>query len=319
MRVVFLGTPEFAVPSLEILFNHSNQLCEVVGIITQPDRPAGRGHKLRPSPVKVVAEKHGVAVFQPKKIRSNPAVFDFLKDKHPDLIVVVAFGQILPIEFIDFPSLGTLNVHASLLPKYRGASPIVHVLLNGERETGVTIMKVDEGIDTGDILSQMVVPVSDNMTAGELEEVLAVQGSQLLLETLPGYVEREMALSPQDNGKSSYAPRISKDDAEIDWAQSAEIVHNRIRAFNPWPLAFTGFRGDKLKIWCSRKIDCPDRIWRNSGNLGRVVAVDGAEIITQCGQGTFLSVNELQMPNRKRISAGDFVNGVRLKVGESFA
>lgn len=319
MRVVFLGTPEFAVPSLEILFNHSNQLCEVVGIITQPDRPAGRGHKLRPSPVKVVAEKHGVAVFQPKKIRSNPAVFDFLKDKHPDLIVVVAFGQILPIEFIDFPSLGTLNVHASLLPKYRGASPIVHVLLNGERETGVTIMKVDEGIDTGDILSQMVVPVSDNMTAGELEEVLAVQGSQLLLETLPGYVEREMALSPQDNGKSSYAPRISKDDAEIDWAQSAEIVHNRIRAFNPWPLAFTGFRGDKLKIWCSRKIDCPDRIWRNSDNLGRVVAVDGAEIITQCGQGTFLSVNELQMPNRKRISAGDFVNGVRLKVGESFA
>ena len=318
MRVVFLGTPEFAVPSLEILCNPSNQFCEVVGIITQPDRPAGRGHKLKPSPVKVVAEKYEVAVFQPQKIRNNPAVFDFLEDKNPDLIVVVAFGKILPIEFIDFPSLGTLNVHASLLPKYRGASPIVHALLNGERETGITIMKVDEGIDTGDILSQILVSLSENMTAGELEGVLAVQGAQLLLKMLPGYMERGMALSPQDKDKASYAPRISKDEAEIDWAQSAEIVHNRIRAFNPWPVAFTGFRGDKLKIWSSRKIDFQDKIWKSLDNLGKVVAVDGAEIITQCGQGTFLSVNELQLPNRKRISSGDFINGVGLKVGESF-
>lgn len=318
MRVVFLGTPEFAVPSLEMLCNSSNQFCEVVGIITQPDRPAGRGQKLKTSPVKVVAEKYRVTVLQPQKIRNNPAVSDFLEDKNPDLIVVVAFGKILPIEFLDFPALGTLNVHASLLPKYRGASPIVHALLNGERETGITIMKVDEGIDTGDILSQKLVSFSDNTTAGELEEVLAVQGAQLLLETLPGYVERGIALSPQDKDKASYAPRISKDDAEIDWAQSAEIVHNRIRAFNPWPVAFTGFRGDKLKIWCSRKIDFPNKIWQSSDKFGKVVAVGGAEIITQCGQGTFLSVNELQLPNRKRISSGDFMNGVSLKVGESF-
>lgn len=314
MRVVFLGTPEFAVPSLEALLR--NQY-EVAGVITQPDRPAGRGQELTASPVKRIAEEAGVPIFQPPRIRSNPEAIGFLKQKSPELILVVAFGQILPEEFFAYPPLGALNVHASLLPYYRGAAPVVHALIQGEKTTGVTIMKIDAGMDTGDILTQGKVPIGENTTAGELEEILANQGAELLVETIPGYARGEIKPQPQDHSRATLAPRIKKEDARIDWNRPARDTHNWIRAFNPWPVAFTTFRSQIVKIWRSElgsKGGPPAR----PHAPGEVVEVGTDEILVCCGGPSVIALKELQLPNRKRLSARDFVNGTDLRVGEIF-
>ncbi len=318
MRVLFLGTPGFAVPSLQALLNFSDPDHELVGVISQPDRPAGRGQQLTPPPVKVLAEQSGLPVFQSERLRDDPDALQFLREKDPELMVVVAFGQILTPEFFDCPTLGSLNVHASLLPKYRGAAPIPHTLINGETQTGVTIMKIDEGMDTGSIVSQGTLAVDENMTQGELEDLLAHEGAELLIRTLPSYAKGEIELQPQDHEKATYAPRIARQDAQIDWNRSAQEIHNWIRALNPWPTASALFGGMKVKVWRSVRMGESLLALSPCGRPGAILALGKSEIIIECGQKTLLSLKELQLPNRARVSARDFVNGVNPKVGDIF-
>ena len=315
MQVVFMGTPEFAVPSLEALLNLSQQ-CKVVGVMTQPDRPAGRGQRLTAPPVKLLADRHDVPVFQADRLRGNLEALEFLRSREPDLNVVVAFGQILTSEFFDYPSLGTLNVHASLLPKYRGAAPVIHALINGETLSGVTIMKIDEGMDTGDILSQLTVPVTEDMTAGELAPVLANSGADLLIETISGYARGEIQPQPQEHAQCTYAPRIKKEESRINWKQPAATVHNLVRALNPWPTASTEFREEKLRIWRTKKRGQGMSHSSSRSQPGQILTVERGEISVQCGDSSSLLLIEIQLPNRRRVSAGDFINGVNLKAGE---
>ena len=318
MRVLFLGTPGFAVPSLQALLTLTNHDYELVGVITQPDRPAGRGQKLTPPPVKVLAEQSGLSVFQPERLRSNQDAAEFLKERDPHLIVIAAFGQILAPEFFDYPPLGSINVHASLLPKYRGAAPITHALIKGETQTGITIMKIDEGMDTGDILSQVTVTVGENITGGELENILAQKGAELLIQTIPPYALGEMQPQPQDAKGASYAPRITKQEAEIDWNRPAPEIHNWIRALDPWPTGWTRFGDKKVKIWRSERVE---ELGLDLGPLGRpgtILDLGKDRIIVECGGKTFLSLRELQLPNRARLSAREFVNGVNPGLGDLF-
>ena len=316
MRIVFLGTSKFAVPSLRSLMEND---FDVIGVVTQPDRPAGRGQRLRASPVKTLAESAAIPVFQPARLRDNPEGIRFLQRWHPELMVVVAFGQILPREFFDFPMFGTCNVHASLLPLYRGAAPVLHALMRGEKVTGVTIIKIDEGTDTGDILSQAPVPIDENMTTGELEDLLARKGADLLLQTVSGYASGEIVPRPQDHSQATYAARIGKEEGRIDWSRNAEELHNRIRAFNPWPVAFTIFRDQKLRIWRSEKDGLRTAgSEQSSATPGEVVTIGRSGIVVQCGGHSLLALKEFQLPDRKRLSSIDFANGVALQTGEIF-
>ena len=318
MRVVFLGTPEFAVPSLRSLHNCIDPAYQLVGVITQPDRPAGRGQKLAPPPVKVVAAELGIPVFQPDRLRDNEAAPRFLEEADPHLMIVVAFGQILSPEFFSYPPLGTLNVHASLLPKYRGAAPIVHTLLNGERETGVTIMKIDEGMDTGAIVSQSTREVGSDTNAAELEEALAHQGAELLIQTIPGYAAGELQPMAQDAEQATYAPRIGKKEVQIDWNWLDLRIHNWVRALNPRPAATAGFRGEKIKIWRTSRVKERGQDADGAGSPGAILSLEGRQIRVACGGQTCVRIEELQMPSRKRVSAGEFIDGMKPEVGESF-
>ena len=316
MRVLFLGSPEFAVPSLKALMKSPQY--DLVAVITQPDRKAGRGQKLTPPPVKTVATASEIPVFQFPRIRNNAEVQELLADLQPELMVVVAFGQILPPDFFEFSAHGTLNVHASLLPKYRGAAPVAHAILNGERETGITIMRIDEGMDTGDVLSQKRIPIPDGLTTGELESCLAEEGAALLLDTLGGYVQGTVRPVSQNPLEVSYAPLISKKDGRINWEESAIAIHNRVRAMNPWPVASSLFRNQPVKIWRSTVFESSGEI-EVGAKEGTVVALKKDRVVVQCGSSTYLGLATLQLPNRRRVSAGDFVNGNQLCVGEHFS
>jgi len=313
MRVLFLGSPEFAVPSLKALI--ASPRYEVLAVVTQPDRKAGRGQRLTPPPVKVVASEAKIPVFQFSRIRKNPEAMDLLMRLRPEILVVVAFGQILPRDFFEFPKYGTLNVHASLLPKYRGASPVAYAILNGESETGITIMKIDEGMDTGDILSRKAVPLGENVSAGELEALLAEEGAELLVETIRGYVQGEIRPTPQDSGQASYAPRLDKEDGRICWSETAVKIHNLVRAMNPWPVAFTSFRDQKLKIWETALAEEPLELEMNAAEGGVVTGLRNG-ILVRCGSRSYLSLLRLQLPSRQKVTATEFVNGTQLKVGE---
>jgi len=313
VRVLFLGSPEFAVPSLKALVEHPQY--EVVAVITQPDRKAGRGQRLSSPPVKDFATEAGIPVFQFPRIRGNGEALALLERTQPELMVVVAFGQILPPEFFEFPPHGTLNVHSSLLPKFRGAAPVVHAILSGETESGVTIMRIDEGMDTGDILSQKTVPVPKDMCTGELEEVLAKEGANLLSETLGGYVRGEISPLPQGEKNVSFAPRISKEDARVRWDRNALSVHNLVRAMNPWPVAFALFRDQRVKIWKTTVSGEPPGAPLDVRD-GTLVCVEKEQIVVRCSGPSYLSLLTLQLPNRQQVSAGDFINGTQLKVGE---
>ena len=318
MRVVFLGTPGFAVSSLQALHSWSDPEYQVVGVITQPDRPAGRGQNRTPPAVKVLAAELGIPVYQPERLRDNQAVQEFLEETDPGLMVVVAFGTILAPEFFGYPPLGTLNVHASLLPSYRGAAPIVHTLLNGELETGVTIMKIDEGMDTGAIVSQSRLKVGSDTNAAELEEALAHRGAELLIQTIPKYAAGEIQPVAQKEEQASYAPRIGKEEARIDWSWPDLRIHNWVRALNPRPAAKTFFRGKKVKIWRTSRVKESGQERDEFGSPGTILSLDRRRIIVSCGGETCLSVEELQMPNRKRLLAVEFINGIKPEVGESF-
>jgi methionyl-tRNA formyltransferase len=306
MRVIFLGTPAFAVPTLEKILEAGHT---VLTVISQPDRPKGRSQALSASPVKETALRHGLPVFQPERIK-RPEVVAQLAGLPAEAMVVVGYGQIIPQSIIDLPRYGILNVHASLLPKYRGAAPIQWAIANGETTTGVTIMRIDAGLDTGEMLLRGETAIDPEETAMELGVRLAAMGANLLVETLA----RIETLVPQkqDASQATYAPILKKEDGLIDWTLPAAAIHNRVRGLLPWPGTYTRFRGQTLHIWKTwgRFPTCP-------GPPGRLVRA-GKSLQVVCGDGSALELVELQLEGKKRMAGEAFANGQRLQENESF-
>jgi len=301
-----MGTPQAAVPSLERILIDGH---EVVAVYTQPDKPSGRGNKITFSPVKELALARGLAVFQPQRIKPPEALEQF-QSHRADVAVVVAYGRILPATFLNAFSNGAINVHFSLLPKYRGAAPVNWAIVNGETETGVTTMKMDEGLDTGDILLQRSTAIGSDETAIALMERLSVVGAELLYETL-----RELdSLKPvkQDTDLASLAPIMKKEDGLIDWKSSATEIADRVRGFQPFPTAYTYFQSKRLTLWQAGATESAS----DSFSLGEVVEAKGNQLTISCGFG-LLKIGELQLEGKKRMSTRDFLNGVKLKIGDS--
>lgn len=304
IRTVFMGTPDFALGTLEGLIAAG---CNLVGVYTQPDRPKGRGKKLAAPPVKALALQHQIPVFQPPKMR-DPQAVEQLQGLRPDLIVVVAYGQILPKAVLDIPQHGCINVHASLLPKYRGAAPINKSIIDGETETGVTTMHMDVGLDTGDMLVKRSLAIGADETAGQLHDRLALLGRESMEETLKRLCAGELLAEKQDDALSNYAPMMKKEDGLIDWQQPASVVHNLVRGLDPWPAAYTHLAEDVLKIAATSVVG------DLSGAPGTVLQADADGVRIACGSGALL-VRELQLPGKKRLAAGDFLRGRELPPG----
>ncbi|KJR48723.1 Methionyl-tRNA formyltransferase [Desulfosporosinus sp. I2] len=311
MRLVFMGTPDYSVPTLRALVREGH---DVVGVFTQPDRPAGRGKNLRPSPVKVAAEELGLSVFQPARIKT-PEGIQLLKDLAPESIIVVAYGQILSKDILQIPLKGCINVHASLLPAYRGAAPIHWALMNGETLTGVTTMLMDEGLDTGDMLLKSEIVVSNEATTGEIYDQLATLGAELLIETLHKLQLEKLIQIPQ-TGETNYAPLLKREHERIDWSRSAVDLHHQIRGLNPWPGAYTIFRGENLKIWRSALYPQVDK-GAKSLDQGEIIQVIEDGLLVQTGDG-ILRVWEVQPAGKRRMSAKDFFKGRHGQTGEKF-
>jgi methionyl-tRNA formyltransferase len=311
LRIIFMGTPELAAASLTALLREP--AFQILAAVTQPDRPKGRELKLQPSPVKQLAGTAGLPVLQPEKARAENFVAE-LRCLAPDLIAVAAFGQILPQTILELPRFGCLNVHTSLLPKYRGAAPIQWAILNGEAETGVTIMKMDEGLDTGAILSQRTTPIRDADNAATLHDRLAELGAELLVQTIPDYVAGKILLQPQDTARATHVGKLKKEDGRIDWQQPARAIWNRIRAFTPWPGAFTLLPGQPqpqlLKIWSAEIVSMP-------GKPGEILQAEKTGIVIGCGQDA-LRITVLQREGGRRMGAADFLTGHPLKSGQQF-
>jgi methionyl-tRNA formyltransferase len=305
IRTVFMGTPEFALPTLEMLLATG---LPVVGVYTQPDRPSGRGKQLTPPPVKQLAAARGIPVYQPLKLRL-PEVVAQLQELAPALIVVVAYGQILPKSVLDIPSYGCINVHASLLPRYRGAAPINHAIMAGEAETGVTTMYMDVGLDTGDMLIKRATPIGPLETAGELHDRLARLGSEAMGETIERLCAGTLVREPQNDALTCYAPMLRKEHGLIDWARPAGELHNLVRGLDPWPGAYTLLAGEPLKLARTRPAD-----EAHQAAPGTVLGVAATGLRIACGTGV-LSANELQLPGRKRQPAADFLRGCPLPPG----
>jgi methionyl-tRNA formyltransferase len=304
IRTIFMGTPDFALATLQGLLDFGLNL---VGVYTQPDRPKGRGNKLAAPPVKELALQQQIPVFQPQKLR-DPTVVEQLKQLRPDLLVVVAYGQILPKAVLEIPQYGCINVHASLLPKYRGAAPINKAIVDGETETGVTTMYMDVGLDTGAMLVKRSLAIGANETAGQLHDRLALLGREALDETLKRLCAAELSAQPQDDSLSNYAPMMKKEDGRIDWKQPAAVVHNLVRGLDPWPGAYTQLGGEVLKL-AATSVDA-----NLCGEPGTVLQADAAGVRIACGTGA-LVVGELQLPGKKRLAAADFLRGRELPSG----
>jgi methionyl-tRNA formyltransferase len=310
MNLVFCGTPQFAVPTLEKLVEagHSIHL-----VLTQPDRPKGRGLELVASPVKQTALRHNLPIYQPEKIKTNEELQRRLREIAPDAIIVVGYGRIVPKWMLDLPRYGNLNLHASLLPKYRGAAPIQWAIANGEKVTGVTTMRLDEGLDTGDILLQQELPINDDDTSETLAPRLAAIGAELMVETLQRLQAGTMTPRPQNHAEASLAPILTKEDGRIDFHRTAQEIYNRLRGFQPWPGAFTTFRGKMLGVTAARPAAVAD-----SGLREGQLLVRGSHLFVGCGQGTLLDLLEVQPEGKKGMPARDFVHGYRPQVHEVF-
>ena len=307
LKTIFMGTPDFAVPCLEVL----QAKTEVLAVITQPDRPKGRGHNLQASPVKQKALEYHLPVLQPEKIKTEEFTAE-LERLQPDLIVVVAFGQILSQRILDIPPLGCVNVHASLLPRYRGAAPIHWSIINGEKETGVTTMLMDAGLDTGDMLLKDKVTITEEMTTEELHDQLMAMGGRLLAETIDGLVNGTITPEKQDDSISNYAGMLNKETGHIDWSKSAVEIHNLIRGLNSWPVAWSMKDGKNYKFWRTKVEN------RNSDKApGTVVELRKNSFCIATGEG-LLEVLEIQPPSKKRMSAGDLLRGHGVAVGDIF-
>jgi len=306
MKVIFMGTPDFAVGTLEELVKAGH---EIPLVISQPDRPKGRGHELLPTPVKAVALSHSLRVYQPLKIRE---IKDLLETIDADVIVVSAFGQMLPKEILHMKKYGCINVHASLLPKYRGAAPIQWAVINGEKESGVTIMQMDEGLDTGDILAKTVVPLSEKETGGSLFEKLSAAGAKLLVETLEELEKGNIKPEKQGESPTAYASMLTKSMGQIDWTKDAVLIEQLVRGLNPWPSAYTKLNKKTVKIWECEMIPQDTDAWK--GTCGEILKVTKDAIIVQTGKDT-LAIKELQAEGKKRMDAGAFLRGFHVDVG----
>lgn len=302
MKIVFMGTPDFSVNALENIVKAGH---DVVGVITQPDKPKGRGGKMQYTPVKEKALELGLDVYQPQRVKETEFI-EKLKEMNPDAIVVIAFGQILPKAILDMPKYGCINVHASLLPKYRGAAPIQWSVIDGEKETGVTTMYMNEGLDTGDIIDKVVVPIDKKETGGSLFDKLAIEGGKLILKTLIELENGTAVRTPQDDSKSNYAGMINKQLGKIDFNKSANEIERLIRGLNPWPSAYTKMDGKTLKIWDA---DVDDS--ENDSEPGTITEVGKDFIRVATGKGS-LKILELQLEGKKRMKTRDFLNGAKI-------
>ncbi len=311
MKIIYMGTPDFSVGPLEALIKAGHEISLVV---CQPDRPKGRSKEPAPCPVKECALAHGLEVFQPERIK-RPEAVEQLKKYPADVFVVAAFGQILSKEILDMPEYGCLNIHASLLPAYRGASPIQYAVINGDKESGVTIMQMDEGIDTGDILSQRSVEIDKEETGGSLFDKLSVIGSQLIVETLDQLEKGALTPVKQDGSKSSHVGMLRKEDGLINWLRSAEEIERLIRGTDPWPGAYTYFRAKVLKIWKAEVAGGSVGENKAKAAPGYITCVDKDNFYISCGEGV-LKIKELQAEGKKRMSCADYLRGIKLETGE---
>ncbi len=309
MKIVFMGTPDFAVGTLHALAESEH---EILAVVTQPDKPKGRGKALQPTPVKEEALRYGIPVYQPKKVREEEfqAV---LRELNPDLIVVVAFGQLIPKSILELPRYGCVNVHASLLPKYRGAAPIQWAVIDGEKESGVTIMKMDEGLDTGDMIAKAVVPLAADETGGSLFDKLSQIGAQLLIDTIPA-LEAGTAVcekQPQES-PTPYAAMLNKKMGLIDWNQDASVIECLIRGLNPWPSAYTYLKGKTLKIWQAKVVET-----QQEAEPGTVICVDKKQLVVACKTNA-LSIQRLQLEGKKQMETEAFLRGYTIDSGIQF-
>ncbi|MDR4494084.1 MAG: methionyl-tRNA formyltransferase [Nitrospirales bacterium] len=318
MNVVFMGTPDFAVPTLRRLVDSPFR---VTGVVCQPDRPQGRGQKIRSGPVKTLAVASRISVVQPLKMK-DPAFLEILQGWNPEVIVVAAFGRILPSQILQLPHRGCLNVHGSLLPKYRGAGPIQWAVINGERQTGITIMKMDEGMDTGAILSQEVVAIGPEETSGELGIRMAEVGGALLLRTLREWVDGRVSPRPQNDQEATLAPLLNKEDGLLDWTLSAYALACRIRGLSPWPGAYTFFQGSRLAIWKAEESGLGPEVGLETDDPsikpGTITSVTKHGLFVKTGKG-LLSILELQPANKKRMPVDQFLAGHPVKAGIIFS
>jgi methionyl-tRNA formyltransferase len=327
MNIVFMGTPDFAVSTLDAVYNAGHKISLVV---TQPDRPKGRHGEVQKSDVRIQAEKYGIPVITPERIRKEPEAIETLKNCAPDVIVVTAFGQILPQEILDIPKYGCINVHASLLPKYRGASPIQWAVLNGEKESGVTTMMMDAGLDTGDILLQKALPLDAKETGGSLFDKLASLGGELIVETLKQLEEGTLPRTPQDDSVATKVGLFTKTSGQMDWSQDADVLERKIRRLNPWPSAFTFLGGKQLKLWDADVVS-QDTVKTDSftpvaaASYDRNGAADltqisgriysnGKRLIILCGKDA-LEIRSLQLEGKKRMTTEEFLRGHRFSTG----
>ena len=302
MKAVFMGTPEFAVPTLQALIDHH----EVLAVVTQPDKQRGRGKKMQFPPVKEKAVEYDIPVYQPQRARDEEFIEE-LKNLNPDVIVVVAYGQILPESILNIPKYGCINVHGSVLPKYRGAAPINWVIINGEQKTGVTTMYMNEGLDTGDIILQSEFALSDEITAGELHDIMMEQGGELLVETIDKIKNNCAPRIPQNDEESSYAPMMNKALGNIDFSKTAKEIHNLVRGVNPWPSAYTTYEGKSMKVWKTKVLN-----ETTSKECGTILKVDkdGIRVATK---DKILLIEEIQMPNKKRVAVCEYIKGNKIE------
>ena len=299
MKIVYMGTPDFAVLPLKALINKGS---DVAGVFTQPDKPVGRKAILTPPPVKTLAIENNIPVFQPGSLKNGEGV-KILEELKPDVVIVVAYGKILPKDFLQFPQYGCINIHGSLLPKYRGAAPIQRCVLDGEKYAGVTSMQMDEGLDTGDMLLKTVTEIGENETSGELFDRLAVMGADLLIETLVALENGELKPEKQDDSHSTYASMLDKTMSPVDWSKNAREVHNHIRGLDPWPVAQTVLEGKNLKLFSSELIEN-----QGSGLPGSVKILKKG-LLVYCGDGNPVFIKEVQYEGKKRMAASDFFRG----------
>jgi methionyl-tRNA formyltransferase len=314
VRLLFCGTPQFAVPTLKHFLAQTD--FEIVGVITQPDRPRGRGQEISISPVKEAALAAKLAVHQPEKIRA-PEIQELLQKLAPDCIVIIAYGQIIPAKLLPIPKMGWINLHASLLPKYRGAAPINWTIANGESRSGLTTMRIDAGMDTGDMLLRREIEIGAKETAPELSARMSELGAPLMAETLRGLASGTISPKVQNHAEASYAPMLKKEDGRIDWQRPAPEIYNRMRGFAPWPGAYTTFRGQACHVWCEPASKEGGASLPGGAAPGTLFS-EKNELFVLCGHATVLCVRLVQVEGRKAVKASDFANGARLKSGERF-
>ncbi len=306
MNIIFMGTPDFSVPVLEQLIRDGYH---IQAVVTQPDRPKGRKKILTPPPVKTTAVNEGIPVLQPEKVR-DPGVIQNILSYEPDVVITAAYGQILPESLLTTPPMGCINVHASLLPAYRGGAPIHQAIIDGKEETGVTLMYMVKALDAGDMLAQVSVPIDETDTVGDLHDKLSHAGAQLLSDTLPKIKQGDVTPVPQDEAAVTYAPNIKREDEVIDWHRPGQAIYDQVRGMNPFPVAYTKLNGRVLKIWVAEKVSC-----ESASEPGTVIDIESDGFVVQTGDATGIKVTKCQPSGKKRMSAARFLNGTDLTKG----